>query len=674
MWRTWTQVGEDVAALCAAYAALGVGQRDPVAIFASNSEHWAITDLAAQRRGAVLVPLYHTYGVRALAFILRQVQTRVVVCAHESFAALLDCIQSCIQKDEEKKSLETTTTTTTTTTSEQEKQEEQKPKAKKQEQEGFNEDDCDEEDEEEGKDDECVVSTIILIPPMAGPHEDEPVEESLLKRAKEYGIRVVSWAEALEMGRASPVEATPTGSEDLDAIVYTSGTSGLPKGVMIPHRALVATVDNVCGHYDLGLPASANVHLSYLPLAHVYERCFLHVMLRVGGAVGFFSGSAARLVADMRALRPTFLIGVPRVWKRVHDRVEASVAAAPFYQRWLFRWACASKKAAQEAGTSTWLDWDGLVLRTVREQLGGRARWLGSASAPLPPELAGWLARVLGAHVVLMYGLTETVGGVTASQYAHPTQRLRADPRSSGHVCRHAAVRLVDAPELGYRVAHTPPAGEVLVRGASVAAGYYRRPRRTAAAWDAGGWFRTGDIGVANADGSLTIVDRRKNIFKLAQGEYVPAEHLEALFAHSPRVAQAMVHGVSTEACVVALVVPAFSVLAADPALSEGARALAAAAAEGDAASAAQLCARPELCDLLQRTLAGLAADAALPHFQVPRRVVAVPGPWSVENDLTTPTMKLKRPNIVAHYKDVLADAIREAALELENKSPSSSG
>ena len=662
VWRTWSQVAEDVAALCAAYATLGIGQNDPVAIFANNSEHWAITDLAAQRRGAVLVPLYHTYGITALAFILRQVQVRVVVCAHESFATLLDCIKSCRHSDKHPSS-SSSSTTTTTTTNEQDEQQQQEQQQQQQQEE-----------------DKCIVSSIVLLPPVAGPHEDEEVAEGLLARAEKYGVRVVRWAEALAAGRAAPVAPSPTGSAALDAIVYTSGTSGLPKGVMIAHRALVATADNICAHYDLGVPASANVHLSYLPLAHVYERSFLHVMLRVGGAVGFFSGAAARLIADMRALRPTFIIGVPRVWKRVHDKVMETVAAAPFYKRWLFRYAYAAKAAADAGGGAPWVDWDALVFRAVRAQLGGRARWLGSASAPLPAELAQWLARVLGAHLVLMYGLTETVGGVTASQYHHPTQRLRADALSSGHVCRHTAVRLVDAPELGYTVAHRPPAGEVLVRGANVAAGYYRSPQLTAAAWDADGWFHTGDIGVANADGSLTIVDRRKNMFKLAQGEYVPAEFLETVFSHSPLVAQIMVHGASTETFVVALVVPSFEALAASPALSARARALAAAAGPDGrqasppfAAAAAELCALPEVAALLLDTLGALAADARLPHFQIPKRVLAVPGPWTVDDDLVTPTMKLRRPRIVARYSDILTAAIRETAQQLEHKASSSS-
>ena len=655
MWRTWTQVGEDVADLCAAYATLGIGQDDPVALFANNSEHWVITDLAAQRRGAVLVPLYHTYGIPALAFILCQVQARVVVCAHESFATLLDCIKTCRHNAKHSNSSSTTTTTTSTTTEQEQQEQEQE--------------------------DKCVVNSVILLPPVAGPHQDEEVAGSLLERATRYGVRVVRWSEALAMGRGAPVAPSPTGSDAVDAIVYTSGTSGLPKGVVIAHRAMVATADNICAHYDLGVPASANVHLSYLPLAHVYERSFVHVMLRVGGAVGFFSGSPARLIADMRALRPTFLIGVPRVWKRVHDKVMETVAAAPFYKRWLFHYAYAAKAAAQAAGTTTWIDWDAHVFSAVRAQLGGRARWLGSASAPMPAELLQWLDRVLGAHLVLMYGLTETVGGVTASQYYHPTQRLRADPLSSGHVCRHTAVRLVDVPELGYTVARDPPAGEVLVRGANVARGYYRSPALTAAAWDADGWFHTGDIGVANADGSLTIVDRRKNMFKLAQGEYVPAEFLETVFSHSPLVAQIMVHGVSTETFVVALVVPSFETLAtaAADALSDHARALAAAAGpdgrqgtEPFAAAAAELCALPEVAALYLHTLAALAADARLPHFQIPKRVVVVPGPWTVDDDLVTPTMKLKRPRIVARYHDILAAAIRETAEQLEHKTTTS--
>jgi len=407
----------------------------------------------------------------------------------------------------------------------------------------------------------------------------------------------------------------------------------------------------------------------------VYERCFEFVMTFGGGSIGFFSGSPSRLMDDMKTLKPTFVIGVPRVWKRVHDKVMETVNGSWFFKRWMFNLAYAAKSSAQEANTSTWLDWDSIVFSAVKNQLGGRVRWIGSASAPMPAELISWLDRVFCVDLVMMYGLTEAVGGVSASQYYHPTQKLRKDPLSTGHVCRNVVARLIDVPELGYSTKDELPKGEVIIKGANVALGYYRNPELTAESWDNDGWFHTGDIGMINADGSLSLIDRKKNMFKLAQGEYVPAEFLETCFSHSSLVTQIMVHGVSTEAFVVALIVPSFEALSKCPDLSDAARTLAeecgADGKQGEdpfKTKAEQLCDMPEVNDVIMKALATIADDAKLPHFQVPKRVILVPGPWNVDNELVTPTMKLRRPQVIKRYGDILANAIKETAAQVEHR------
>jgi len=641
-WKTYSEVAKDVAELSGMFAHLGINQNDCVALFANNSEHWILTDFACERRGAILVPLYHTYGIPALAFIIKQITARVVVCAHESFANLLDCIKCCREENKGTASSDDTTTTTTTSS--------------------------------EGE--LCTVKTIIMIPPINGPKQNEEIPKKLLERAERYGIRVIPWAEALREGSQHPVDPTPTTPDDLNAIVYTSGTSGMPKGVMVSHRAIVATTENICSHYDIG-EYTSNVHYSYLPLAHVYERCFEFVMTFGGGSIGFFSGSPSRLMDDMKTLKPTFVIGVPRVWKRVHDKVMETVNGSWFFKRWLFNFAYAAKSSAQAAETSTWVDWDSVVFSNVKSQLGGRVRWIGSASAPMPAELISWLDRVFCVDLVMMYGLTEAVGGVSASQYYHPTQKLRQDPLSTGHVCRNVVARLIDVPELGYSTKDELPKGEVIIKGANVALGYYRDPKLTAESWDEDGWFHTGDIGMINADGSLSLIDRKKNMFKLAQGEYVPAEFLETCFSHSSLVTQIMVHGVSTEAFVVALIVPSFEALSKCSDLSDAARTLATECGpdgkqgeEPYKTKAEQLCAMPEVNAAIMKALATIAEDAKLPHFQVPKRVILVTGPWNVDNELVTPTMKLRRPQVIKRYGEMLNNAIKETAAQVERRPP----
>jgi len=592
-------------------------------IFANNCAPWVLTEFALFRHSAVFVPLYATFGAPALAFCVRQAELRLVFCGRDLTPGLVGTTTELLRNPEMPNPLR----------------------------------------------------LVVLLPRQPGPPlspEAEAAEAAAIARLRDIGIQVVAWEDILDAGRRTPIAADPPQKEDLASVIFTSGTSGQPKGAVFTHHAWSVTADKVAAHPALNVEPHLEVHFSYLPLSHVYELAFTGVMVRHSARIGFSTGSPVRLLDDIQACKPTFILGVPRVWKRIHDKVMETVNSSAFYKRCLFHYAYSAVSQAEETGVPTWIDWGKLVFSAVRAKLGGRCRFICNAAAPLPPELSMWLSRVMGVEVVLIYGLTECSGGILASVYPYSLRN-----RSSvGYPCIHGAIRLVDVPELGYTTSVRPARGEILSTGDSNMLGYYKDPQLTAEALEREPntgrvWFHTGDIGQLNEDGTVSLIDRRKNLFKLAQGEFVPCELIETLFTHSPAVAQAWVHGESTDTFVVAIIVPNLEALAKAAQIPSNLRALAATAQrELAGANARRLCDAPEVRGYVMAELRRIAEEASLPHFQWPRAIWLDPDPWTAENGLTTPTFKLKRPALREKYASQLHQLLEQVRAETSAQQP----
>jgi long-chain acyl-CoA synthetase len=246
--------------------------------------------------------------------------------------------------------------------------------------------------------------------------------------------------------------------------------------------------------------------------------------------------------------------GVPRVYQKVYDRVNNQVATSNFVRRRLFDYCYQTKRDARRAGkldtVPFWMD--AVVFSKIKERLGGRVRLIISGAAPLSAELHEFLELCFCCPVVQGYGLSETCAVSCVSD-----ESLWG--RAEGHVGYPAPeneIVLESVPDMNYTVRDHPLArGEILIRGPNVFAGYYREPEKTAEVFTADGFFRTGDIGQWNANGTLSIIDRKKNIFKLAQGEYVAVEKLEQVYVRSPYIAQIWVYGNSERDQLVAVAV-----------------------------------------------------------------------------------------------------------------------
>eukprot|EP00727_Mastigamoeba_balamuthi_P008581 m51a1_g4345 putative fatty acyl- synthetase (684) ;mRNA; f:200689-203479 len=581
---------------------LGMARGDFGAILANNCPEWVLCEFAMFRQGMTTVPLYPTYGRHALTYILDQTELRVAFVSRAMLQVLVEAVEA---QDEKKRVLR-------------------------------------------------VAVDMTGGPSLAS--AAAPLDAALAQRAAAVGLRLVLWDEVARMGRERRAPATPGAPSDVHSVIYTSGTTGSPKGAVTTHSAVLHTTTKVMGHACIGEDPSLNAHFSYLPLAHVFERAIMGSAIRGGATIGFSCGSLPLLLDDIAEFKPTYLIGVPRVWKRIYDKVSQVVAESGFLKRSLFQYAMWSKGCA-ENGSWSLINWDRVVFGRMAEKLGGRCKFILSGAAPLKEELSTWMSRCFCIEVLQSYGLTETFGGVVAS--APPFNR--SSPASVGHACMFSTVRLVDTPELNYLTTNERPAGEIWLRGEGTMAGYYKDPEATAAAVTPDGWFKTGDIACVNADGTVTVIDRVKNLFKLAQGEYVPAEYIETLLSSCKLVAQVWVHGDSTENFIIAFAVPNFESLC--PALSAGPAAALARRCEEDkyqGPAAQELCDTPEARALVLGEFERISKEANLPGFQWVRGLGLEADAWTVENGLATPTFKLKRPLMRERFKSKIEALVAE--------------
>ncbi|KAI8599176.1 hypothetical protein EDD21DRAFT_380523 [Dissophora ornata] len=457
-----------------------------------------------------------------------------------------------------------------------------------------------------------TVTTIVIM---------GEVDESLLADGEDLHIKIVSWTDVERNGLEQPVEAIHPTEDDIATICYTSGTTGTPKGAVLTHRNFIATVASfhmMAKHGKFFMPTNDDTHISYLPLAHVFERLCQSVMLSGSARIGYFQGDTLKLLDDVAVLQPTIFVSVPRLFNRIYDKVMAGVKAKGGVAAFLFNRAYAAKKANLQRGITDHPLWDRLVFGAIRARLGGKVKHIISASAPISPDVMDFLRICFSADIYEGYGQTEQAAGLSMT--------YRGD-LTSGHVgspqpC--VEVKLKDIPSMNYTSQDKPfPRGEILLRGHSVFMGYYNAPAQTAETLDSDGWSSTGDIGQWDAQGRLILIDRVKNIFKLAQGEYVAPEKIEAILAKHYLVAQVFVTGHSLQATLVGVVVPDAETLklwANENGLSD--------------MSYEELCAEPRVRTALLKELAAFGRESDLKGFEILKNVYVTPEQFSIENDL----------------------------------------
>ncbi|XP_051114945.1 long chain acyl-CoA synthetase 8 [Andrographis paniculata] len=466
--------------------------------------------------------------------------------------------------------------------------------------------------------------------------------------------KVLSFPEVEKLGKENPAPPNLPIKKDIAVIMYTSGSTGLPKGVMMTQGNIVATAAAVMTVIP-GL-GSKDVYLAYLPLAHVFELAAETVMLTAGVAIGY--GSALTLTdtsnkikkgtkGDASVLHPTLMAAVPAILDRVRDGVLKKVDERGGIVKKLFNIAYARRLAAIDGscfgawGLETML-WDIILFKKIRSILGGEIRFMLCGGAPLSGETQRFINICMGAPIGQGYGLTETCAGAAFSEW---------DDQSVGRVgpplpCCY--IKLVSWEEGGYTISDKPmPRGEVIIGGASVTAGYFQNDAKTAEVYkvDESGmrWFYTGDIGRFHPDGCLEIIDRKKDIVKLQHGEYISLGKVEAALVSSSYVDNIMVYADPYHSFCVALVVPARQAL------------------EGWAKESglnyqdfSELCENADAKKEVQQSLAKAAKEAKLDKFELPAKIQLLPDPWTPESGLVTAALKLKREQLKAKFKDEL--------------------
>lgn len=473
------------------------------------------------------------------------------------------------------------------------------------------------------KDRQHTVKTIVSM---------ETPSDELVSRGQKAGIQILSLEDMEEIGMNNHHPPVPPCPEDLAIICFTSGTTGDPKGAMLTHGNIVSNCSAFIKTTEEKCPMGpSDIHISYLPLAHMFERVVQGVMLAHGARIGFFQGDIRLLMDDLSVLKPTIFPVVPRLLNRMYDKIFGQ-ANTPL-KRWVLGFAYRRKEAEMMRGILRRDSiWDRLIFRKVQASLGGNVRLMITGAAPISPIVLSFIRAAMGCQFYEGYGQTECTAGCTMTM---------PGDWSAGHVgaplpCNE--VKLVDVPEMNYLAVNGE--GEVCVKGPNVFQGYLKDPERTKETIDEDGWVHTGDIGKWLPNGTLKIVDRKKHIFKLAQGEYIAPEKIENIYIRSDALAQVFVHGDSLQACLVAVVVP-------DPDFLCGwaKRTL------GLEGTYLELCGRKEVKQAILEDILRLGKEGGLKSFEQVKAIHIHTELFSIQNNLLTPTMKAKRNELQQHFR-----------------------
>ncbi|KAM6056307.1 long-chain-fatty-acid--CoA ligase 6 isoform 6-T9 [Chlamydotis macqueenii] len=528
-WLSYKEVAERAEALGSGLLQQGCkpSTEQFIGVFAQNRPEWIISELACYTYSMVVVPLYDTLGPGAIRYIVNTADISTVICDKPEKARIL---LDHVERRETP-----------------------------------------------------GLSSIILM---------DPFEKELMERGRRCGVRIQTMQEVEDCGRESRHVPVPPRPEDLSIVCFTSGTTGNPKGAMLTHGNVVADFSGFLKVTESQWsPTCEDVHISYLPLAHMFERMVQSVVYCHGGRIGFFQGDIRLLSDDMKALRPTIFPVVPRLLNRMYDKIFSQADTS--LKRWVLEFAAKRKKAEVRNGIIRNDSlWDKLFFNKIQASLGGCVRMIVTGAAPASPTVLGFLRAALGCQVYEGYGQTECTAGCTFTTPGDWT---------SGHVgaplpCN--LIRLKDVEELNYFASK----GE-------------------------------------GENGTLKIIDRKKHIFKLAQGEYIAPEKIENIYIRSDPVAQIYVHGDSLQAFLVGIVVPDSEVM---PGWAKK---------RGFDGTYAELCKNKELQQAIMEDMVRLGKESGLHSFEQVKAIHIHSDMFSVQNGLLTPTLKAKRPELRDYFK-----------------------
>jgi len=581
-WLSFTEIDEMSRWFSAGLRNIGHQPEENICIFSDTRYEWLVAAVGAFRQNAAVCTLYSTLGDDAIVHGINETDVRHVVTSHDLLPKFRTLLEKC-------------------------------PK----------------------------VERVIYFGDQLRPTDVTGFKE---------GVTITSFSEVVHNGKNACYnvdhEEVPPTPNSTAIIMYTSGSTGNPKGVMLSHHNLLSSIESLSILMEV---KPSDIYLAYLPLAHVLELMGELIMLLHGVPLGY-SGphtltDRSTMVkrgcqGDVSVLKPTLMPAVPLILDRTYKGILDKVAQQGSLLKSLFEYGLRYKNRWYKRTWGTPIcNW--IVFRKIRALMGGKVRMIAAGGAPLPPNTHNFIRMTLGCPVLQGYGLTETCACATLMDLGDVSVGRVGAPVTA------CDIKLVNWDEGNYRTTDKPnPRGEVIIGGDNVALGYYKNPAKTAEDFyemDGRRWFRTGDIGEFEADGSLRIIDRKKDLVKLQFGEYVSLGKVEAELKIAPSVENLCVYGDPNYNSVVAVVSPspkAVFKVAEELGLEEK--------------DIEALCQDERIVAAIQKELLETAKKAKLLKFEIPSAVYLTADDWSPVSGLVTSALKIKRRAIENRYQEAI--------------------
>ena len=574
-------------------------------IYARNREEWIVGSLGCQMDSITIVTLYDTLGINSIEFIFNQTELTTIITETKNFEKLLNI--------KELNKL--------------------------------------------GK-----VKNIIYL----HCNEDEGNLEENKNKLKNLGLNLISYETIISIGKKCLEEKDiniinkpykKVKPDDTFLICYTSGTMDNPKGAMVTTRSLTLATNVM---YTIGYHLSGvDTILSFLPLAHIMEQLIFTVCLLYGTRTGFSSGKTDRLLEDIQALQPTYFCAVPRVYEKIYKTIMDNINKRGTLVKKLFDLALKVKIDNYEKyGKLTHAFFDPIFFNKIKNLFGGKITWMLSGGAALQRDILQGLKVMVCCPLVQGYGQTENAGSALLNSVYDTAAG------TTGGVQNTTELKLVDLPEFNYlstdinpNTGIPEPRGEICFRGDTVFKGYFKNISETKKIIDKDGWFHSGDVGIilTNNGNSIKIIDRAKSLFKLSQGEYVAPDKVQIILINSKYINQIFLYGESQYSYSVALVYPELNecvqFLKNEKILGE---------IDYDKIKIEDLCDNKNMEEEIIKDCNITGRKYDLKGFEIPRKIRIIKEPFSLENNLMTPTLKLKSKNIKAKYNDLIRNMYDE--------------
>ena len=541
-------------------------------IYSRNKKEWLLSYLGAMRDSITVVTIYDTLGDRAVEFILEQSQVTTIVIEIKALKKIYELAQ---------------------------------------------------------RNKTYKLKNLLVI--------DKEDDEDTAKKLEMLGFVLYRWEDIVQIGKekGSNINLKKPEPDDIAIINYTSGTTGLPKGVKVNHRSIAVNTDviEVIGFY----PNPSDLYYSFLPYAHIMETLIITVVFIHGAPVGIYNGNAGKMQEDLEILKPTAMCAVPRIFQRIYEGINNKLKQEPLIKRKIFEQALKIKiKDYNETGILNNILLDNIVFKKVRNSFGGRLRFMLVGSAPVEPEILNFLRCSLSCEIVEGYGQTEDIAGVLLTRTFDPITQHLGGP---GFSCE---IKLRDVEELGYTTktkdekGRSRPSGELMIRGPIVFKGYFRDKEKTKETIEEDGWMHSGDIAliIPEHGNALRIVDRVKNIFKLQQGEYISPEKIENILSGSKYVDQIFIYGDSLQNYLIAFIYPN---------KKEIIKFLKDKYNDINEENYKEHFDEDDIKKEIIKDIDVYGRKNDLKGFELPKKIHLCKEPFSIENQIITPTLKIRR-------------------------------